>query len=188
MAHPRKLLRAAIVAQLTGYAGLAGARIESSRQDAIARSKLPLISVYTLNEETDQDASEDTSPRMLVRSSTVEIAGWVAASEETDVADAMDDLAEQIEAAMDSEPLFGLDMVEDSILLGTELDLVEKDGRSSPLIGQVILTYAVTYRTEPGVSVPTDDFLRVKATHQIVGGIEDDTEPAVDEFTVQESP
>lgn len=186
MAHPRKLLRHAIMAQLVGSTAAAD-RVESTRIDPIGRSKLPLISVYTLNEDVDQEESESTSPRLLKREAIVEIVGWVAYSEEANVADALDDLAEQIEAAMAADEFFGLDMVESSILIGTDTDLVSKDGRSSPLVGQVTMTYSVTYRTQPGYSVPEDDFLRVKATHQIVGGV-DDTVPAEDEFTVQESP
>ncbi|MGN6105198.1 MAG: hypothetical protein ACTHU0_08845, partial [Kofleriaceae bacterium] len=118
MAHPRKLIRHAVVAQLVG-ATAAGARVQATRVEPLRKGKLPTISVYTLHEPIDQDASAATNPRELTRTVKVEIAGWVAHSDALPVDDAMDDLAEQIEAAMDADPYLG-GKAGDSILEETE--------------------------------------------------------------------
>lgn len=182
MAHPRKLIRQAVVAQLAG-ATAAGARVQGTRVEPHRKSQLPAISVYTLREPVDLDASAGTAPRELTRDVKVEIVGWVAHSDANPVDDAMDDLAEQIEAAMDADPYLG-GKAGDSVLEETVMQVLEDDGRSDPLIGIVTLTYSVTYRTSPAAPDDLDDFNRVGATHQIVGAGDDNA--AHDEFVVQE--
>lgn len=182
MAHPRKLIRQAVVALLTG-ATAAGARVYGTRVDPLKKT-LPAISVYTLTEEIDQDATAGTAPRELVRNVQLEIVGFVAHTDAVSVDDAMDDLAEQIEAAMDVDPYLGV-LAGDSMLLQTAMEVVEDNGRSDPLVGVVTLTYDVTFRTQPGAVTATDDFLRVGAKHRIVGAVDDIA--AQDAFVVQES-
>lgn len=70
-------------------------------------------------------------------------------------------------------------------LVGTTMEIREDDGRSSPLIGIVVLTYAVTYRVDLVAAPPADLFLRIGATHRIVGAGDDIA--AQDHFVVQES-
>ncbi len=185
MAHPRKLIRHALVALLTN-ATAAGARVQGTRVEPHKKSQLPAISVYTLREPVDQDASANTAPRELTRDVKVEITGWVAHSDALPVDDAMDDLAEQIEAVMDADPYLG-GTAGESVLESTEMQVVEDDGRSDPLVGIVTLTYSVTYRTSPAAPANLDDFITVDATHKIAGGVAD-TVPAIDQFTVQETP
>lgn len=184
MAHPRTEIRQAVIALLVNANTAAGMRVEDSRVDPIGNAKIPLISVYTLREPVDTEVSLQSSPRQLERTLNVEIAGFVAHSDAVPVATAMDNLAAQIEAAMDADPYIG-DKVSDAILEDTEMDIRVENGRSDPLIGIVTLTYSVTYRTQPGEVTPTDDFRRVDAKQQVVGGV-DDTEPVEDLFTVQE--
>jgi hypothetical protein len=186
MAHPRKLIRQAVVALLVDADTAAGARVQGTRVEPHKKSQLPAISVYTLREPVDQDASVETAPRELTRNVKVEITGWVAHTDDVPVDDAMDDLAEEIEAAMDADPYLDSEAA-DSILEETVMQVVEDDGHSDPLIGVVTLTYSVTYRTSPAAPADLDDFLSVEATHAIVGGVED-TVPAEDQFTVQETP
>lgn len=186
MAHPRTEIRQAVIALLVNANTAAGARVEDSRVDPIGNAKLPLISVYTLSEPVDTAASAQSSPRTLERNVKLEIAGFVAHSTAVPVATAMDNLAAQIEAAMDTNPYID-DQVSDAILEDTDMEIRAENGRSDPLVGIVTLTYSVTYQTQPGAVVATDDFLSAKATHQIAGGVED-TKPAIDEFTVQETP
>lgn len=182
MAHPRTLLREAVVAQLTD-ATAAGSRVYDTQIDPHRKGSLPAISVYTLSEPVEPDAA-NTAPRELTRVPNVEIAGWVSGGDGSAVARAMDNLAGEIEAAMDADRYFA-GTAGESVLEGTEMEIRAENGRSDPLIGIVVLTYSVTYRTIPAVAL--DDFLRVKATHRVVGGVSD-TVPASDEFTVQEAP
>jgi hypothetical protein len=183
MAHPRKLIRHATVAALTG-ATAAGARVQGTRVDPMRPGRLPAISVYTLRELVDEDSAVST-PLELVRDVKVEIAGWVAHSEAVPVDDAMDDLAEQIEAAMDANRNLG-GTAADSFLESTELQVRAEDGKSDPLVGIVTLTYSVTYRTSPAAPDDLEDFLRVGAEHRIVGAVA--ANAANDRFTVQETP
>lgn len=184
MAHPRKLVRQAVVALLTG-ATSAGARVDATRVEPHRKTQLPAISVYTLSEESTPE-SATSAPRELLRIVRVEIAGFVAHSDAVPVDDAMDNLAEQIEAAMDADRYLS-GAAGESVLERTEMQVREEDGRSDPLVGIVTLTYAVEYRTEPTVG-PLDDFLRATATHALADGLPGDTVPASDSFTVQEAP
>lgn len=181
VAHPRKLIRQAVVALLTG-ATAAGTRVHGTRVDPYRGSRLPAISVYTLNDPVNEDVSTDAEDTHELE---LEIAGFVAHSEAVPVDDAMDDLAEEIEAAMlDDRYLGGL--AGDSRLIGTTMEIREDDGKSSPLVGIVVLTYAVTYRRDLVAAAPADDFLRVRAAHRIAGAVE--ANQASDQFTVQEAP
>lgn len=185
MAHPRKLIRHAIVAQLIAANTAAGARVTGTRVEPHKRGGLPAISVYTLREPVDAAASADTAPREITRDVKVEIVGWVAHSDALPVDDAMDDLAEQIEAAMDVDPnLTGT--AADSLLEETVMQVLEDNGGSDPMVGVVTLTYSVTYRTSPDAPADLDDFLSVDAKHRIVGAVEENQ--ARDQFVVQEPP
>lgn len=101
MAHQRKLIRQAVVALLAGAGTAAGARVKGTRVEPNKAALLPAISVYTLSESTTSD-SDMTAPIELTRELKLEVAGWVAHTDAHPVDDAMDDLAEQIEAAMAS--------------------------------------------------------------------------------------
>lgn len=181
MAHPRKLIRQAVVALLTNAATAAGVRVQGTRVEPHKKSQLPAISVYTLSEAVDPTSAE-TAPRELTRAVKVEITGWVAHSDALPVDDAMDDLAGQIEAAMDTDRYLS-GAAGDSVLEGTEMQVVEEDGRSDPLVGIVTLTYGVTYRTSPtnAEAFPSDAFVTVGATTRIAGGVSD-TVAAIDQF------
>lgn len=182
MAHPRKLVRDAVTALLTN-ATAAATRVFPTRIEPIRKSSLPAIAVYTLSEDVTPDTA-NTSPRELLRVVKVEIAGFVAHSEAIPVDDAMDALAEEIEAAMDGDRYLA-GAAGDSVLESTALQVREDDGHSDPLLGIVTLTYAVEYRTSP-IAGPLDDFLTATSAEQVVGGIPADTVPASDAFTVQE--
>lgn len=174
MAHPRKLMRHAVVAQLTNKTA-AGARVQGTRLETYRSSKLPAISVYTLHEPVDPD-SDQTSPVELLRQPKVEVSAWVALNgAAADPMDTVDDLAEQIEAAMDADRYLG-GTAGDSVLEDTEITFMTE---ADPLVAVLTLTYAVTYRTTPGTVVPIDDFLRAGVTTQVAGGVPD-TAPAED--------
>lgn len=100
MAHPRELVRDTVVALLIAANTAAGARVQSTRIDPIKASDLPMISVYTRDEDVADDSSK-TAPRELTRMLQLEIAAWVRHSDAVPVERAMDNIAAQIEAAMD---------------------------------------------------------------------------------------
>jgi hypothetical protein len=183
MAHPRTLVREAVVAALMN-ATAAGQRVTDTKVEPLKKGEMPAISVYTPSEPVRTD-SEDTAPRELTRDVKVEIIGWVVHHASHPVARAMDDLALDIEIVMDANRYLD-GAAGESILEDTTMEVLEQD-RADPLIGVVMLTYSVTYRTQPSPTA-LDDFLRAKATHQVVGGVPD-TVPAADgPFTVQEIP
>jgi hypothetical protein len=187
MAHQRKLIRQAVVALLTSANTDAGTRVKSTRVDPHKRTQLPAIGVYTLDETTDSQ-SAGFAPIELTRHLQLEITAWVEHSDEVPLDDSMDDIAEQIENAMASDYYLS-GTVADQMLESTMMQVVEDDGRSDPLIGIVVLTYAITYRTYPlevGAE-PSDAFVTVDVKQPLVGGVPT-TVPAEDKFTVQEAP
>ena len=178
MAHQRTLIRGAVVAQLLG-ATAAGARVYPTRILPLRRPELPVISVYTL-EEAVTAASLATAPRELSRELPVMIEGWVAPGDNVD--DAMDALALEIETAMHADPYLA-DTAAESILDSTVMEVVEDGDR---MMGLVVLTYAVTYRTSaPEATADMDDFLRMRSTQDLGGDVHEDID-AEDEFVVQE--
>jgi hypothetical protein len=184
MAHPRKLIRQAVVTLLAGANTAAEDRVKGTRIEPHRKTRLPSIGVYTLTDQVDPDVSSDMEDGHVV---DVEVTAWVSHTDAVPVDDAMDDIAEQIEAAMLVDRyLAGKAGGAGARLTGTTMQVVEDDGRSDPIIGIVTLTYAVEYKADLVAAPPADDFLTVHATTQIVGGIEDDTVPAEDTATVQE--
>ncbi len=171
-----------MVAVLTN-ATAAGTRVYDTRVEPMKKAPLPTISVYTTREPV-REGAENTAPRELTRDVQVEIIGWVMHTAAVNVAKAMDNLAEEIETAMDANRFLGGEASE-SVLEDTEMEILEESG-GDPLVGRITLTYSVTYQTSPAESVLVD-FLRAKATHAVVSAVPD-TPPAIDEFTVQESP
>ena len=191
--HPRKAIRAKVVQLLStpdvddNYPTAAGARVHASRVFHHRKGDLPVISVYTLEETVDAD-SQQTAPRELTRRVALVIEGWVKAEPaapgaQPNADNALDDLAEEIEAVMHADPYLG-DEAGDSILTDTDTEMVEGGGE---MMGLLIMTYSVTYRTyAPETSgVVRDDFLTVSAEHN-QGGTQDTDDAAHDDFTVQE--
>lgn len=183
MAHPRKLIRQAVVALLITASTAAGARVRGTRVDPHKKGGLPAIGVYTLNDTVDEDKATQTED---THDLTLEVAGWVAHTDQIPADDAMDDLAEQIEAAMAVDPYLG-GKAGNVRLLQTEMEIVEENGASDPLIGIVVLTYAIEYRSSLTVSTALDDFETVGTTDVPGGGVPD-TVPVSDLFTVEETP
>lgn len=269
MAHQRKLIRQAVVALLVAANTDAGARVKDTLVDSVRKKDLPSIAVYTTEEDV-LPASESTAPRELTRTVTVGISAWVAHSAAVPASVAMDDIAAQIEAAMDAnrflttsrnigavDPVANtitivghglttgtapasvgstgtvpggldvgdylyvividadtiqlaatsadafegnaiditdvgsgvlqllVDVAAETILERTEMQVLKEDGASDPLLGNVELSYAVTYRTSPAQDAPTvlADLTTINAEHRIVGA--DDTNAANDLFTLE---
>lgn len=187
VAHPRKVIRHYIRSLLTN-ATAAGARVQSTRIEPHRKTQLPAISVYTLREPVDVDKSADTAPRALFRDVKVEIAVWVPgpADPEGDIADAMDDFSEQIEALMDGDRYLGgltNGLARDTILENTELAVRGGEG-AEPAIGVLTMTYSVQYRSS-AAQLAVDDFLRAHVKTQMPGV--EDAGAAVSDINVRQS-
>ena len=164
MAHARKLIRQAVVAQLIAAGTAAGSRVEATRMIPQRRATEAAIGVYTPAEESEQDAR--TAPRELKRDLQLIIEGIVVGTSGVD--DALDDLAEQVEAALDADDTLGGTAAE-SQLLSTDLETIE-DGAKT--VGLVRLTYRATYYAfAPVVVSAPDAFLVADVKHNPGGGV-----------------
>ena len=143
MAHQRKLIRDAIVARLVGNTD-AGDRVYSNR--ATALRVLPAILVYTQDESS---RVFDEGPRTLERTARISIEIAVQFTDEEQLDDRLDAIADQIETLMHADEQLrdgeGVPLCSDAVLTGTEMQVVD-DGRQP--IGAARLTYEVRYYTD----------------------------------------
>lgn len=179
MPHQRKIIRHAVVAALVN-ATAAGGRVKATRVDPHKKGGLPAISVYTSSEAVEE---ANAAPLELTRDVALEVVGWVADSDAVPVDDAMDDIAEQIETVLSANRYLDGEAA-DMVLQSTVMQVREENGGSDPLIGVVVLTYSVTYRTSPPPPPDLVDFLSVNAMHRILGAVE--ANQANDQFNVKE--
>lgn len=180
MAHPRKLIRKAVVALLVNANTAAAARVFPTRVPPIRKTELPAIAVYTEDEETDQD-SMTTAPRELKRDVVVAVELYVVHSDSYTVDDATDDLAEQVENAMNGNRYLS-GTAGECVLVSTETGIA--DGSADPIVGIAKLSYRATYRSDTAAGIANDDFLRADAKYQVVGGVSD-TPVDEDTFSVR---
>jgi hypothetical protein len=177
--HQRKLIREAVRAQLAAAGTSAEARVFKARVLPLDQDlELPALTVYGKDEDVDPD-SKSTAPRELARTLKLAIEGSIAVTEDLD--DRLDDLAAEIEAAVDKDPTFGR-TASDAILSGT---LIGMDTSGDQPIGVVILTYSVTYYTQaPDAEDVRLDDLRTVDTHTSLGGAQATADQAEDRVTV----
>jgi hypothetical protein len=163
--HQRKVIRDAVVAALTGTTD-AGTRVKATRVEPNRALGLPALAIYTSSEEIDPD-SVATAPRKLLRHLTLKVTGWVVDTAAAPADDAMDALAEEIEAVMELDRYFGgAAEGAGSVLSSTETGVLD-DG--DPLIGVVTLTYQIDYYFVPEAPTLLNDYLRTGTTMQIEG-------------------
>lgn len=153
--HERQAIREAVVAQLKGvapnYRTSAGPRITSSRVAPTRMPQLPTINV-SIDSESIDPASANSSPRELQRTAIVAIEAWVADSSELD--NRLDDIALEIEAAMDVDlNLAGTAFT--SVLQNTDTGMSALGERE---IGVARLEYAITYHSQIRTELPTAKF------------------------------
>jgi len=164
MAHPRKLLRQAVVAQLVAASTAAGARVEATREIPRRRATEPAIGVYTPEEENESTGR--SAPRESMRSTQLIIEGIVVGSSGVD--DALDDLAEQIEDALDADDTFG-GKASESSYVRTELETLEDGART---VGLVRLTYnAVYFKLAPAAVAAEDAFEVASLKYDLNGAV-----------------
>lgn len=188
--HERQAIREAVVAALKNAAGVAaivGARVYPNRTELLRRPELPAIVVFTLAERVDESSAQ-TAPRELERILTLAIECAVEEPLEAEpggksVDDQLDDLAREVEKAMDADDTFGATAA-DSILTQTDVDLLEEGERR---LGVMRLSYDLTYYTKaPREADETlDDFTKGTAEFNL-GGEQHENNRANDEFAPEQ--
>ena len=140
MAHARKQIRdAAGVALVTG-ATAAGANVYISRSYPLQAANLPALRVYTTDEASETDERTMGAAPQLLRKQLLIIEGVL--KQTTDIDDAMDALAAEVEIVLAENLLGGL--IKDIVIAGTNLD-VNTDGEQP--VGVVTMSYEVLYMT-----------------------------------------
>lgn len=142
MAHHRQVIREAIKAALLNKTA-AGARVYETRMAPWRPQELPALSVYWTTEPVEPE-SKATAPRELTRKVSMVVEGVVQLLAGGNVDDALDDLAKEIEKAMDADPYLG-GSAADSILTSSDAGTMVVGNQP---MGAVQLTYEVTYRTQ----------------------------------------
>lgn len=157
-------MREAIVAQLSGETA-AGTRVYSTRLEPVPTAQLPAISVYL---ESESVTGGESAPRELTRTARMAIECWATAT--TDLDDALDALALEVETAMDAD--VNLDeTATDSVLESTEV-LVFREG-ARPM-GVIRLVYVVPYKSDFRGEDPTDDFDTAAVEYNLEGAQDSD--------------
>lgn len=144
MTHARQTIREAFVTALTGLS-TTGARVYASRTQPLSRGDLPALLVYAQDEN-----AETSSGRTLDRTVTITVEGVAAANSDLD--DTLDDIAEEVEAAIGADPTVG-GVVRDAVYQASEIEF-DPDGETQG--GMIRLAFAVDYRTtesNPGTIV-----------------------------------
>jgi len=166
MAHERTEIRNAIVAQLKGPGNnrtAAGARVVKSRLAPPKTASLPFVSVY--NELEPIKEGGDKGSRELERQYEVTICGWVIAASDSDVDDALDALALEIETAMDLDHTLD-SYASTSHLVNTQFGI---DLSGERPLGAVSLTYGCTYFSKTRNAAPVDNFDTASAVTDLGG-------------------
>jgi hypothetical protein len=165
--HERKAIRDAVAAQLVAASTSVGTRVFTSRYAPFQLDECPAIRVTTEEELTDTEKSK-TSPRQLSRTVTVKITGFLVAAE-ADMADALDALALEIEAAMDADRFLSNSdgaTARDSMLKSSATEVGTSGDK---LMGAVVLEYTADYRSPKRTQPPADNFNTAHSTITKVG-------------------
>lgn len=118
---------------------LAEDRVYSNRARSVWPEELPLIAVYTRTENCSEFSK---APRTIKRELLVAVECIAKADDSLD--DTLDQMAEEVEAAIGSDESLG-ELCSDVLLQDTEMTL---SGDGNTLYGSAILTYRVTYFSE----------------------------------------
>ncbi len=151
MAHYRKTIRDAVVAQLAGITFDGNAvDVYPNRVLPFWKTELPCIAVYFLSETADD---RETAWRTYFRELSVRIE--LMMGEYTDSTDdQIDSISEQVEVKMFADPTIS-DTVDDSLMKNTEMTFTtEGDVTHS----SAVIDFMIKYTTEAPESSTLDDF------------------------------
>ena len=138
--HVRKQIRKAAVAALQGL-GTTGNRVYESRVYPLDRAKMPGLLVYT----TTEDSAREDSPNESMRDVILLVYGVARISDKLE--DELDDIALEVEIALDELGLAGLAKIYHGIQ-GTVVTM-EADDADKPH-GAIAMEFLYTYRTAAG--------------------------------------
>lgn len=138
MSSKRKNIRTAVVNLLKAAGTAAGQNVFPNRARSNWAEDLPVILVYSLHEAVQVI---EVSQPLLQRTLTVAIDARAKADNGVD--DALDDMAESIETAINADPTFG-NLAIQSTLTTTEIDF---NGQGETPFGGARLIYEVIYIT-----------------------------------------
>ncbi len=180
----RKIIRAKIIEILKGIEGIAdaGQSVFANRSRKVYPEEMPALIVYTRDEQAEIEIGAPRAYKRVLRMA-VEI---VTDTKDDAVApdDLVDDVTAEIERRMfRDETLTGL--VSDVRLSDTEME-TNSDGETMHAAARV--TFEVHYWTDaPEEQIGLDDFERVHSEMLPTGSIDDDTEPATDDVTIDQN-
>jgi len=141
MAHHRKIIRDAVAAVLTTADTAAGDKVYTSRSRPVPEQTLkqsPVLSVYTADETSRKTADSHALERVLM----VSIEGLAAGGDDLD--DTLDNLAEQVEAAINANPNPDNLLTESLALTGTTSEI---SSRGNLQVGAFRMDFECTYMT-----------------------------------------
>lgn len=135
MAHQRKTIRDQVITSLTGLT-TTGTRVFNSRIYPNEQSKLPLLNVYTISENSELDAVGS-----LLRSVDLVVEGFASAN--SNIENTLDTIAKEVEEALGSDITLN-NTCKNHFISSTEVTLANE---GSLPIGVVRLVFTVIYRT-----------------------------------------
>lgn len=138
MAHPRKLIRDAVVERLKAASTSADSRVFANRALPLFKNELPAILVY-LSSEPSEISIE--APREYRRNLQLTLELVAQNNSEGGLDDALDELAEQVERVMFEDETFG-GLVSDTILGETTAEIIEEGEKP---VGAVKISFSMPY-------------------------------------------
>jgi len=155
--HERRQIRDAMIAALKGRT-VAGEHVSATRLSPQRAALIPAVCVYAIDEVADGVVGNT-----LRRIVTMAVDAWVQTTAPEGIDDALDDIALEVETALDAQPTLGLDFVFRTLRLeSTDFGMKLETDRPQ---GCVQLKFSVVYQTDPRGPAPTDEFLRGNAKH-----------------------
>lgn len=151
--HHRQRIREAVRAQLLAANTQAGPNVFTSRARPvleILQKREAVLSVYT----GDESSADSPDGHNRVRQLTVSIEGMAGGGDDLD--DALDAMAEQVEAAIDADPTLGTLLSEPMELQSTTSEIT---ARGNQQVGAFRLDFACEYLTPLASAVADSDAL-----------------------------
>ena len=146
--HYRQRIRDAVKDSLLAASTLASTNVFTSRAKPvleILQRQQMVLSVYT----SDESSTKSPDSHNLVRTLIVSIEGMAGGGDDLD--DMLDTLADQVEAAIDSDPTLGNLLTEEMELQSTTSEIT---ARGNQQVGAFRMDYSCIYMTELIAEIP----------------------------------
>lgn len=168
MAHERKEIRDALVAQLAANVSLVAGRVSASRKEPHRKAELPAAVVYTTSEQVDPE-SRRASPQRLTRNLVVTVSAYAEADSVDELDEVLDAIALEIETAVDLDDTLGGKA--GFIGLSSTETAVGVEGTRPT--GELTMTFDVVYETTLRSPPPADNFNAISGALTRVDGTTD---------------